>query len=334
VTKKTVMVTKPLHLDALHRLEQEVEVLTPFEASHDQILALLAGVHGVVLGGAFQMGPQALDQAPMLEVVGRHGVGLDNVDITAASDHRIPVTYTPYGPTESTAEHALLLILATARRLTQLDRAVRGGNWQIRNRLEVMGRELDGMTLGVVGFGRIGQRLAEMCRDALHMEVRVYDPYVDAETVAAWGAEQAADLVELAGQVDVLSVHAPLTPQTRGLISRDVIRALKPGAILVNTSRGPLVDEGALVEALEDGHLGGAGIDVYDPQPPAPDHPLYGFEQVVLTPHVASFTREGRRRMGLTVVEDVLRALRGERPEFLANPEVWDRRRTVRSEPG
>jgi D-3-phosphoglycerate dehydrogenase len=168
-----------------------------------------------------------------------------------------------------------------------------------------------------------------MCRDALHMQVRVYDPYLDAETVAAWGAVQMADLVELASQVDVLSVHAPLTPQTRGLVSRDVIRAMKPGAILVNTSRGPLVDEGALVEALEEGHLGGAGIDVYDPQPPAPDHPLYGFDQVVLTPHVASFTREGRRRMGLTVVEDVLRALRGERPEYLANPEVWDQRRRV-----
>jgi D-3-phosphoglycerate dehydrogenase len=143
----------------------------------------------------------------------------------------------------------------------------------------------------------------------------------------AWGAMPVADLVELAGQVDVLSVHAPLTSQTRGLISRDVIRAMKPGAILVNTSRGPLVDEAALVEALEDGHLGGAGIDVYDPQPPAPDHPLYGIDQVVLTPHVASFTVEGRRRMGMTVVEDVLRALRGERPEYLANPEVWERRR-------
>jgi len=316
-----------MHLDALHRLQQEVQVLTPFEASQEQILGLLPEVHGVVLGGVFQMGPMALDQAGILEVVGRHGVGLDNVDVAAASERHIPVVYTPYGPTESTAEHALMLILATARRLSQLDRAVRGGDWQIRDRLEVMGRELEGMTLGVVGFGRIGQRLAEMCRGALHMDVRVYDPYVDSETVAAWGATPVADLVELAGQVDVLSVHAPLTRQTRGLISRDAIRAMKPGAILINTSRGPLVDEGALVEALQDGHLGGAGIDVYDPQPPAPDHTLYGFDQVVLTPHVASFTVEGRRRMGMTVVKDVLRALRGERPEYLANPEVWDRRR-------
>jgi phosphoglycerate dehydrogenase-like enzyme len=283
----------------------------------------------VVLGGAFQMGPRALDQGVKLEVVGRHGVGLDNVDTAAALERCIPVTYTPYGPTESTAEHALMLILATARRVAQLDRAVRNGNWQIQNRLEVMGRELDGMTLGVVGFGRIGRRLAEMCRDALHMKVLVYDPYVDAEMVADWGAELVADLVELAGRLDLLSVHAPLTPGTRGLVSREVIRALKPGAILVNTSRGSLVDEDALVEALADGHLGGAGIDVYDPQPPAPDHPLYRFDQVVLTPHVASFTVEGRRRMGLTVVEDVLRALRGERPEYLVHPEVWEKRRRV-----
>jgi phosphoglycerate dehydrogenase-like enzyme len=256
-------------------------------------------------------------------------VGLDNVDTAAALERRIPVTYTPYGPTESTAEHALMLILATARRVTQLDRAVRAGNWQIQNRLEVMGRELDGMALGVVGFGRIGQRLAEMCRDALRMEVLVYDPYVDTEMAAAWGAEPVADLIDLAGRADVLSVHAPLTPGTRGLVSRQVIRALKRGAILVNTSRGPLVDERALVEALEDGHLGGAGIDVYDPQPPTPDHPLYRFDHVVLTPHVASSTREGRRRMGLTVVEDVLRALRGERPEYLVDPEVWERRRRL-----
>lgn len=330
MSKKTVMVTKPLHPDALHRLEQEVWVLTPFDASNEEILGLLAGVHGVVLGDGFQMGPQALDRAALLEVVGRHGVGLDNVDLAAATERQMPVTYTPYGPTESTAEHALLLILATARRLSQLDRAVRSGNWKIRDRVEVMGRELDGMTLGVVGFGRIGQRLAGMCRDALHMAVRVYDPYLQVEAVRAWGAEPVADLVELAGQVDVLSVHAPLTPQTRGLIDRDVIRAMKPGAILVNTSRGPLVDEQALVEALLDGHLSGAGLDVLDPQPPAAHHPLYGLDQVVLTPHVASFTREGRRRMGLTVVEDVLRALRGERPEYLANPEVWEQRRQGR----
>jgi D-3-phosphoglycerate dehydrogenase len=322
------MVTKPIHLDALQRLQEEVHVLTPYQATAEELRSLLPRVQGIILGGVFRMGPADLDLAANLEILGRHGVGLDNVDIPAASERRIPVAYTPYGPTESTAEHALALILAVARRLAQMDQAVRSGNFQIRDRLEVLGRELDGMTLGVVGFGRIGQRLAKMCRDALHMEVRVYDPYLDSETVAEWGAVYVPDLVELARGVDVLSLHTPLARATRQLIGREVIRAMKPGAILVNTSRGPVVDEEALVEALLDGHLGGAGLDVFDPQPPSPDNPLLTLEQVVLTPHVASFTHEGRLRMGLTVVEDVLRALRGERPRYLANPEIWPRRRT------
>jgi D-3-phosphoglycerate dehydrogenase len=329
MSKRTVMVTKPIHLDALQRLQEEVHVLTPYQATADELRTLLPGVHGMVLGGVFRMGPSELDLAANLEILGRHGVGLDNVDIPAASERRIPVAYTPYGPTESTAEHALALMLAVARRLSQMDRAVRDGSFQIRDQLEVLGRELDGMTLGVVGFGRIGQRLAEMCCAALHMEVRVYDPYLDADTVTGWGAVHVPDLVKLARGVDVLSVHTPLTPGTRQLISREVIRAMKPGAILINASRGPVVDEEALVEALLDGHLGGAGLDVYDPQPPDSDNPLLSLDQVVLTPHVASFTHEGRLRMGMTVVEDVLRALRGDQPRYLVNPEIWPRRRTA-----
>jgi phosphoglycerate dehydrogenase-like enzyme len=177
--------------------------------------------------------------------------------------------------------------------------------------------------LGVVGFGRIGQCLAGMCRDALSMSVYVYDPYLEPETASAWGGTYVENLIELAGQVDVLTIHTPLTRDTHHLINREVMRAMKPGAILINASRGAVVDEEALIEALRDGHLGGAGLDVYDPEPPAPENPLFQFEQVVLTPHVASFTEEGRRRMSFTVVEDMLRALRGERPEYLANPQVW-----------
>ena len=139
------------------------------------------------------------------------------------------------------------------------------------------------------------------------------------------GGTYIQNLIELAGQVEVLTVHTPFVPGTHHLISRDVIRAMKPGGILINAARGAVVDEQALIEALRDGHLAGAGLDVYDPEPPAPDNPLFKFEQVVLTPHVASFTEEGRRRMSFTVVEDMLRVLRGERPEFLANPEVWSR---------
>jgi phosphoglycerate dehydrogenase-like enzyme len=161
-----------------------------------------------------------------------------------------------------------------------------------------------------------------MCRDAFRMRVLVYDPHIASDVVLSLGAVPVDDLLDLAGEVDILSIHTPLLSSTRHLIGRDVIAAIKPGAILVNTARGPVVDEEALVEGLRSGKLGGAGIDVYDPQPPSPDNPLLQMDQVVLTPHVASFTQEGRLRMGLTVVEDVLRVLRGQQPHYPANPEV------------
>lgn len=324
---RIVLVHKPIHAAALARLQEEAQAITAYSATDSELLALLPGVHGLILGSSLAMGGPEMDLAEKLQVIGRHGVGLDNVDVAAASVREIPIVFTPYGPTESTAEHALLLILATARRLSHLDRAVRAGGFQIRDHPQTMGHELEGKNLGVVGFGRIGQRLAAMCRDALHMQVHVFDPYLEPEVITRWGAVCVDDLRDLAGRVHVLSIHTPLTTGTRYLIDEAVLRAMKPGSILVNTSRGPVVDESALIEALKDGHLGGAGLDVYDPQPPSAGNPLLHMDQVVLTPHVASLTHEGRRRMGLTVVDDVLCVLRGERPRYLANPDVWARRR-------
>lgn len=321
---KTVLVNKPIHPVALERLRQEVQVLSPHDASYEELLDILSGVHGVILCAGLDMGAAEISQARQLEVIARHGAGVDTVDVKTATRRGIAVTFTPHGPTESTAEHALLLLLAAARRLPQLDRAVRSGEFHIRDR--VMGQELKGKRLGIVGFGRIGQRLAAICRAGLHMPIFFYDPFVGSEVATESAATRIDDLVELAGMVDVLSIHAPLTDGTRHLISREVMRAMKPGAILVNTSRGPLVDETALIEALQSGHLAAAGLDVYDPEPPSPDNPLFCMEQVALTPHLASFTNEGRRRMGLMAVEDVLRVLRGEEPFFLINPKVWEHR--------
>ncbi len=328
--KKTVLLDTPIHPTALQRLLEEAHVLSAHDATGDKLLALFPQAHGLILGSTLKVGATEMDQGPNLEVIGRHGAGTDNVDQAAASRRGIPFVYTPFGPTESTAEHTLLLMLATARRLSQLDRAVRSDNFDIRHRPEAMGRELDGKTLGVVGFGRIGQRLAQMCHHALHMPVHVFDPYLDRGTVAARGAVYEENLIQLARHVDVLSIHTPLTTETHHLIHRQVFQAMKPGSILINASRGPVVDQVALLEALQDGHLAGAGLDVFDPQPPAPGNPLLQLDQVVLTPHVASFTHEARQRMGLTVVEDVLSVLRGERPRYLANPDVWARRRHSR----
>ena len=328
---KTVLVTKPLHPAALKRLSEAAKVVTPYTASGPELRSLLPDVHAIILCAGWNVGAAELDLGTQLEVVGRHGAGMDNLDVPAATDRCIPVVFTPYGPTQSTAEHTLLLILGCARRIYMLDRAVRSGDFSIRDRSEAMGHEVHGKALGVVGFGRIGQRLAEMCSVALHMPVFVFDPFVDTQMVADWGATHEEDLIELAGKVDVLAVHAPHTPATHHLISREVISAMKPGALLISVSRGPLVDEAALIEALQSGHLGGAGLDVFDPEPPAADNPLLQMEQVVLSPHVGSFTDEARRLMGLTVVEDTLKALRGERPQYLANPDVWERRRGLQT---
>ena len=317
---KTVLVNKPIHPDALNRLSEEARVLTPFTASPSEIIEMLSDVNGIILCLGLDLTAELIDRCKALEVIGRHGAGIETVDIGAATRRGIPMVFTPFGPTESTAEHAFLLMLASARKLSLLDRATRAGNFQIRDK--IVGRELFGARAGVVGFGRIGRRFAQMCRAALDMQIHVFDPFLDPATVETWGAHYEKDLVEMAGRVDVLSIHCPLTDRTRHLVNAKVIRALNPNAFLVNASRGPLVEEKALVEALQKNKIAGAGLDVYDPEPPAGNNPLFSLDNVVLTPHLASFTEEGRRRMGLTVVEDVLRVFRGERPEFIANPAV------------
>jgi D-3-phosphoglycerate dehydrogenase len=317
---KKVLINKPIHNDAIERLAQEVEVLTPFTATSDEILDMLPDVQGLVLCAGFKVGADTLDVAHGLEVIGRHGAGLDIVDVEAATQNQIPVVFTPEGPTESTAEHAFLLMMAAARKLSMLDRAIRSGNFSIRDR--VVGTELRGKRVGVVGFGHIGQRFAEMCASALDMQVYAFDPFVPPEKVETWGAMYRDDLVEMAREVDILSVHCPATPDTHHLINEAVMTALGSSGILINASRGQIVDEAALVRVLEEGKIAAAGLDVYDPEPPAKDNPLFRMDNVVLTPHLASFTEEGRRRMGLMVAEDVLRVLRGEVPLYLANPEV------------
>lgn len=317
---KKVLVNKPIHADALKRLAEEVEVITPFKAPPPEVIAMLKDVHGLVLCAGLNVTGEVMDSCQSIEVIGRHGAGLDFVDVEAATKRGIPLVYTPEGPTESTAEHAFLLMLAAARKLTYLDRCTRTGDFNVRDR--IVGREMKGTKVGVVGFGRIGKRFASICRQALEMSVFVFDPVLARSVVEEWGAVYRTDLVAMAGEVDVLSVHCPSTPKTRHLINRDVIQALGPRGFLINASRGPIVDEAALIEALQQNQLAGAGLDVYDPEPPAADNPLFHLDNVVLTPHLASFTDEGRRRMGMMVVEDVLHVLRGEQPLFLANPEI------------
>ena len=281
-------------------------------------MALLPEVHGILLAMGIKITSEIIDHCTSLEIIGRHGAGYDIVDVAAAHKKGIVVTNTPYGPTESTAEHAFLLMMAAARHLSVVDRALRNGDFQIRER--VVGWELKDKKVGIIGFGRIGKRFGEMCRGAFDMTVHVYDPVVEASEVESWGAVYMSDLLEMARQVDFISVHCPLIPQTHHLINSDLLSAMKSDGILVNAARGPIVDEKALYDALKEKKIAAAGLDVFDQEPPEPDNPLFELDNIILTPHLAAFTDEGRKRMGVTAAEDILRVLRGEPPKYPVKP--------------
>ncbi|NOZ28210.1 MAG: hydroxyacid dehydrogenase [Chloroflexi bacterium] len=310
-----VWVERRLAPEALARLTAAVDAIT--EADMDQ----LPGCHAAIISSLPAADGTFMDRAgPTLRVIARAGIGVDNVDIPAATERGILVVNTPDAPTESTAEHAVALLLAVAKRVTAGDRGLRGADIP---RSQLFGTEARGRVLGVVGFGRIGRRVAEICALGLKMRVIAYDPYVDRERADALGVEMVDSLEALLERADFVTLHVALTPETRHLIGERELRRMKPGAYLINVSRGPVVDEAALIRALEEGHLAGAALDVFDPEPPSPENPLLHMDNVVVTPHTGSFTDLGVKAMSEGAVEQVLQVLRGERPSFLLNPEAW-----------
>ena len=305
------LMPKPLAL-----LEAETDTI------HSTTPVDLPGVSGAILGVDPMADGAFMDKAgETLKVIARHGIGVDNVDLRAATERGILVVNTPDAPTESTAEHAVALLLALAKQVVAGDMNLRGTYNVPHSQLQ--GTEVRGRTLGVVGFGRIGRRVAEICKQGLQMQVIAFDPYISQSQAAAMSVEIVDSLEALLEQADFISLHPALTPETRHLIGPSELQRMKSTAFLINVSRGPVVDEVALIEALESGQLAGAAMDVFDPEPPSPDNPLFRLPNVVATPHVSSFTDLGRQAMSQGAVEQVLQVLRGERPPFLVNPEAW-----------
>lgn len=262
----------------------------------------------------------AIAAAPRLRVIAKHGVGYDNIDVAAASARGIPVTVTATANATSVAEFAFAQMLALAKRSGAMDAAVRSGDWAARHR--VVAAELARKTLLVVGFGRIGSRLARRAL-AFEMDVLVHDPYLPAERIRAAGCTPAGSLATALPLADVVSLHCPLTAETRGMIGRAELARLRPGALLVNTARGGLVDEAALAEALREGRLAGAALDVFAREPPAADDPLRTAPRLLLSPHVAGVTAESTRRMALEAADNVLAGLAGRLdPSVVVDPEV------------
>ncbi len=260
------------------------------------------------------------DLAPDLVAVCRSGIGCDTIDFGAAARRGVAVCNVPDGPTVSTAEHSLALLLGIAKSVVPSMSRLRnatGGYFRSHQAIE-----LDGKTLGLVGFGRIARRMATFGA-ALGMEVIAYDPYLSAQAFPPH-VERAGTLPGLLARSDALSVHIPMSAQNARLFDSEAFATMKPGAIFVNAARGGLVDQEALLAALDGGQLFGAGLDVTDPEPLPPDHPLLHHPNVMVTPHIASASREARARMFEGAVTQAVMVLGGQRPPHLVNPEVWN----------
>ncbi len=307
--------------DALQVLQDRglALVLNPTGATLTEgaLLELIDDVDAVI-AGTEPITARVLAAAPRLRIVARRGVGFDSVDLVAATARGVVVTVTTGVLTDAVADHALTLLLAVARQITRFDRLVKAGGWERTPSLEVSGR-----TLGIVGFGAIGRAVAR--RGAgFSMRLLAYDPVPYPAAAKALGVEL-CDLDTLLAASDFVTLHVPLGLNTRGLIGESALRRMKPTAVLINTSRGGVVDEAALTKALRERRLAGAGLDVFDGEP-RPNPALVQLENVVATPHVASYTSDTLARMDRSCVEAVLAVLAGERPAHVANSDVYARR--------
>ena len=308
--------------DCVPLLSGIAEPIGPGSATPENPLACFPSADCVLAGG-MQYDSRAMDLAPNLLVISRMGVGFENVDLEAATERDIAVTYTPDGPTIATAEHAVALMFAIAKDLKKASHGL------IHDRRpDYYGRhsavEIYEAQVGLVGLGRIGSRVAAIL-SAMGARVAAYDPYIDERKAAELGVERVPDLPTLLGRSDIVSLHLPLNESTNHLIGPVALAQMKPGAILVNVSRGGLVDETALLAALDDGHLRGAGLDVTDPEPAEADNPLLHRTDVIVTPHVGSASYPGKRRILSHAIENLRLTLRRERPRHLLNPDVWER---------
>jgi D-3-phosphoglycerate dehydrogenase len=319
--KPIVLVCEPIADVGLQVLSKSCEVSAPWKHGRAYTAEELASAEGVIIRLA-KVGAEFMNAAPKLKVIGRHGVGVDNVDLKAATERGIAVVFTPSALTmvNAVAEQTVQLMLALGRHAVAEDQIVRQGRWSERSSL--MGVEFYQKTLGVVGLGAIGRRVAEICQKGLGMKIVAYDPYLK---VAPAGMEVtlANSLLELLQQADAVTLHLPSTPETAHLIGAKELATMKPTALLINAARGGIIDSVALAEALHRGHLFGAALDVFEEEPPAANHPLMTAPRTLFSPHVASMTGGSMARMAELVSRQVVQVLNGERPPHVANPAVY-----------
>lgn len=286
-----------------------------------------ANVDVVMLRGSTFVTGEVMDiLGPRLRIIARTGIGVDRIDLGAATERGILVINTPDGPTESTAEHTVALMLNLCKQVMTGDRILRSGRPFPPLAEMTPGLEVFDTVLGLIGLGRIGSRVAAIAR-ILGMKVLAYDPFIDPERAAELGVELLPSLAELLPRSQVVSLHCPAMPETHHIINAETLKLMPRGSYLINVARGALINHDALFEALQTGHLAGVGLDVYDPEPPPANHPLFTLPNTICTPHIGSYTRAGTLRMQIMACEQIVSALGGERPVYLVNPQVWGHQR-------
>ena len=302
-----VLVTDPIADAGLQRLrEAGHDVVTDYDSEGEALLDAVADANALVVRSGTEVTREVFEAAPDLVIVGRAGIGVDNIDIDAATDHGVVVANAPEGNVRAAAEHTVAMAFATARSIPQAHARLRAGEWA---KGDYLGTELNGKTLGIVGLGRVGQEVAKRL-DSLGMDLVAYDPYIGEERAQRLGAE----LVEFEAcleQADFLTVHTPLTPETEGLISTDELE-LMGGGYVVNCARGGVVDEAALAAAVENGTLDGAAVDVFESEPVSPDNPLLSVENVVVTPHLGASTSAAQENVATSIADQILAAFASE----------------------
>ncbi len=306
MSKPVVLIADKLAQSTVDALGDAVEVRWVDGPNRQELLAAVPEADALLVRSATTVDREVLEAAPKLQIVGRAGVGLDNVDIEAATEFGVMVANAPTSNIHSACEHAVALLLSTARQIPAADKTLRDAEWK---RSSFKGVEIFGKTVGIVGFGHIGQLFAHRLA-AFETTIIAYDPYANPARAAQLGVEL-VELDELMGRADFVTIHLPKTTETAGMFNAELLAKSKKGQIIINAARGGLVDEQALADAISSGHIRGAGFDVYETEP-CTDSPLFGLEEVVVTPHLGASTVEAQDRAGTDVADSVLKALRGE----------------------
>ncbi|MGI8848213.1 MAG: phosphoglycerate dehydrogenase [Candidatus Dormibacteria bacterium] len=310
-----ILVADPIAEDGVARLRQAGDVEVATGLSTEELIAKLAGADALVVRSETKVTREVFAAAPSLRVVGRAGVGVDNIDLDAATEYGVLVLNAPTGNTIAAAEHAVAMIMAMARNIPAADHTMREGRW---DRKKFMGVELREKTLGLLGLGKIGYEVARIASQGLQMRVIAHDPLVTAERAEQAGAEL-VEMDQLIRESDVLSVHVPLTDRTRGVIGTAELEQMKRGARLVNVARGGIIDEQALADAVRSGHIAGAAVDVFTAEPVVPENPLLRVDGIITTPHLGASTTEAQVNVAYDVADQIAQYLAGGTPRYAVN---------------